>query len=167
MTRAHVNVAGWGSVARMHPTSPQLSGDTLAHVSEETSSYQADDQFDRQYDDQTDTQVDEALDAMSDVRRQLAEVPAAVVVANHAMGLYELAAIHLSAAPPDLFQAALSIDAFACLVEGLGDRIGENAATLRDALGNIRIAFVQIKNQLTADAGPPAEEPRPSSSDPA
>ena len=103
----------------------------------------------------TDTQVDEALDAMSDVRRQLAEVPAAVVVANHAMGLYELAAIHLSAAPPDLVQAALSIDAFACLVEGLGDRIGENAATLRDALGNIRIAFVQIKNQLTAEASAP------------
>src|SRR3954454_25229466 len=60
---------------------------------------------------------------MDEVRRQLASVPAAVVVANHAMGLYELAAIHLSSQPPDLVQAALSIDAFACLVEGLGDRI--------------------------------------------
>lgn len=101
---------------------------------------------------QLDTQVDDALEAMQDVRRQLAEVPAEVVVANHVMGLYELGAIHLSAEPPDLVAAALAIDAVACLVEGLGDRIGDDAATMRDALGNIRIAFVQIKNQLTASA---------------
>ena len=92
------------------------------------------------------TQVDTAREAMEDVRRQLAEVPASVVVANHVMGLYELAAIHLSAIPPDLNQAVLAIDAVACLVEGLGDRLGEGAATMRDALANIRIAFVQIKN---------------------
>jgi len=146
MTRTHVNVAGWGLYALLHPTSPQLSGDTLAHVSEETSDKQVNDYMG---DHDGDTQVDEALDAMAEVRRQLAEVPASVVVANHAMGLYELAAIHLSSNPPDLAQAALSIDAFACLVDGLGDRIGENAPTLRDALGNIRIAFVQIKKQIT------------------
>ena len=93
------------------------------------------------------TQVDDALQAMQDVRRELAEVPASVVITNHVMGLYELAAIHLSATPPDLRQAVLAIDAVACLVEGLGDRLGEDAATMRDALGNIRIAFVQIKNQ--------------------
>lgn len=135
MTRTHARVAGWGSVARMHPTSPQLSAGTLAHVQEETSN----------------TQVDDAMDAMIDVRRQLAEVPAEVVVANHVMGLYELAAIHLSAAEPDLFSAALAIDSVACLVEGLGDRLGDDAATMRDALGNIRIAFVQIKNQIAAE----------------
>jgi hypothetical protein len=101
-------------------------------------------------DETSNTQVDEALDAMQDVRRQLAEVPAAVVVSNHVMGLYELAAIHLSATPPDFAQAALAIDAVACLVEGLGDRLGEDAATMRDALGNIRIAFVQLKNAATS-----------------
>ena len=110
---------------------------TLQHVEEETSN----------------TQVDDALGAMADVRRQLAEVPAEVVVTNHVMGLYELAAIHLSASPPDLVQAALAIDAVACLVEGLGDRLGDDAATMRDALGNIRIAFVQIKSQFTAQRG--------------
>jgi hypothetical protein len=61
------------------------------------------------------------------------------------MGLYELAAIHLGAAPPDLGQAALAIDAVGCLVDGLGDRLGPDSATLRDALQNIRLAFVQIK----------------------
>ena len=69
-----------------------------------------------------------------------------MVVANHVMGLYELAAIHLSATPADLVQAALAIDAVGCVVEGLGERLGDDAPTLRDALANIRIAFVQIKN---------------------
>ncbi len=137
MTRAHADVAGWGFVARVHPTSPQLSGGTLAHVDEETSS----------------TQVDDARQAMHDVRRQLAEVPASVVVTNHVMGLYELAAIHLSADPPDLVQAALAIDSVACLVDSLGDRLGDGASTMRDALANIRIAFVQIKNQMTSRTG--------------
>ena len=93
------------------------------------------------------TQVDDALQAMEDVRRQLIDVPAEVVVTNHVMGLYELAAIHLSATPPDLRQAVLAIDAVACLVEGLGDRLGAEEPTLRDALANIRLAFVQIKGQ--------------------
>jgi hypothetical protein len=94
-------------------------------------------------------QIDEA-------RARVAEVPAEVVVINHAMGLYELAAIHLSAAPPDLIAAALAIDAFACLVEGLGDRLGPDVATLRDALAQIRMAFVQIK-QGAEGAEAPAE----------
>jgi len=103
------------------------------------------------------TQVDDARQAMEDARRQIAEVPAQVVVANHVMGLYELAAIHLSNDPPDLLQAALAIDAVACLVDGLGDRIGEEAATMRAALLNIRTAFVQINNQLTRQD--PVDEP--------
>lgn len=97
-------------------------------------------------DDDLDSLVDEAQDALQESRRRLAEVPADVVVANHVMGLYELAAIHLGANPPDLVQAALAIDAVGCLVEGLGPRLGPDAPTLTDALANIRLAFVQIKD---------------------
>ena len=92
----------------------------------------------------------EAERAMAEARERLSEVPAEIVITNHVMGLYELAAIHLSATPPDLRQAVLAIDAVACLVDGLGDRLGEEAPTLRDALNNIRLAFVQIKGQVTA-----------------
>ena len=79
----------------------------------------------------------------------MAQAPAEVVVTNHVMGLYELAAIHLSADEPDLRSAALAIDAVACLVDGLGDRLGPEAVTMRDALANIRLAFVQIKAHAT------------------
>ena len=89
--------------------------------------------------------LDDAQRAMLDARRRLAGVPAEVVVSNHVMGLYELAAIHLSAEPPSLVEAALAIDAVGCLVDGLGTRLGEDSATLQAALANIRLAFVQIK----------------------
>ena len=99
----------------------------------------------------SDDAVADAQAAIDEARRRVAEVPAEVVVTNHVMGLYELAAIHLSANPPDLVQSALAIDAVACLVDGLGDRLGDEAPTMRDALNNIRLAFVQIKG-ATAEA---------------
>src|SRR4051812_22596570 len=83
---------------------------------------------------------------MDQVRRELASVPAAVVVANHAMGLYELAAIHLSTDPPNFPEAQLAIDGVSALVEGLQGRLGENEPTLRDALGQLRLAYVQLHN---------------------
>jgi len=87
-------------------------------------------------------------EVLAETRQRLAQVPAEVVVVNHAMGLYELAAIHLSSQPANLLESALAIDAFACLVEGLGERLGPDVATLRDALNQIRLAFVQIKGAL-------------------
>ena len=108
--------------------------------------------------DESDLDADEAVDgspdaigdaqaAIDDARRRVAEVPAEVVVTNHVMGLYELAAIHLSAEQPDLHSAALAIDAVASLVDGLGERLGPDVTSLRDALANIRLAFVEIKGR--------------------
>jgi hypothetical protein len=63
------------------------------------------------------------------------------------MGLFELAAIHLGLDDPALDQARLAIDAMAALVDGLGDRLGDSAPVLRDALAQIRLAFVQVSNR--------------------
>ena len=87
----------------------------------------------------------QVAEELADARRRVAEVPAEEVVANHAMGLFELAAIHLSQQPPNLASAALAIDALGALVEGLDDRLGANGGVLRDALAQIRMAFVQVK----------------------
>ena len=87
---------------------------------------------------------------MDDVRRQLASVSAAVVVANHAMGLYELAAIHLSSQPPSFSEAQLAIDAMAAIVDGLVGRLGENEDTLKDALNQLKMAYVQLRGAAAA-----------------
>jgi hypothetical protein len=133
-------------------------------MSDETSDSEFDSEFDEideidemdEFDDGPELD-DDQLDAlaaaqreMNEARARLSEIPAEVVITNHVMGLYELAAIHLSATPPDLRQSALAIDAVACLVDGLGARLGEEAPTMQDALANIRLAFVQIKGQIDA-----------------
>lgn len=118
-------------------------------MSDETSDIDPGQPLDDELDDETADTLAAAESAMNEARARLAEVPAEVVVTNHVMGLYELAAIHLSATPPDLHQSALAIDAVACLVDGLGDRLGAEATTMQDALNNIRLAFVQIKGQVS------------------
>ena len=52
--------------------------------------------------------------------------------------------------------ASLAIDAMAMLVDGLGDRLGDEASTMRDALANIKLAFVSVKAQ-TGQASSDAE----------
>jgi hypothetical protein len=89
----------------------------------------------------------EAMAAQLDqLRDQLAKTPAAEVVANHAFGLFELAALHLSLQPPQLDQAQVAIDALAALVDGMQGRLGEPEAQLREGLAQLRIAYVQIKS---------------------
>jgi hypothetical protein len=118
-----------------------VAGYSVARMSDDASFHPDDPNF-------ADKEADMA-NALADARRRVADVPAETIVANHAMGLYELAAIHLSAQPPRLVDAALGIDALACLVEGLGDRLGESSNILTEALQQIRLAFVQVKGTLT------------------
>jgi hypothetical protein len=88
--------------------------------------------------------------AMAEARAVLA-TPVIDQVAAHAMGLFELAALHLerqaaTGEAPDLAEASLAIDAMAALVEGLGERLGKYRASLADALAQLRLAFVQASN---------------------
>jgi hypothetical protein len=81
------------------------------------------------------------------VRTELAATSVADLVANHAIGLWQLAVLHLTpeaGAPARLDEAGLAIDAMAALLDGVGDRLGENEPPLRDALSQLRLAFVQV-----------------------
>jgi hypothetical protein len=98
---------------------------------------------------------------LEELRRELAETPAAVVVANHAYGLFELAALHLSLRPPQLDQARLAIDAFGALVEGLEGRLAEREPELKEALAQIRLAFVRIASATSGPDGASAAKQAP------
>ena len=95
---------------------------------------------------------------LEELRHQLAATPAEVVVANHAYGLFELAAIHLSQQPPRLDEARLAVDALGALVEGLAGRLGEAEESLVSALAQIRLAYVQITGAARAGGEPGGAE---------
>ena len=92
-------------------------------------------------------QLEQAVVQMAETERQLATTPPEVVIANHIMGIYELAAIHLRQNPPNLNEATLAIDAMSAIVDGLEDRLGENEATLRSAREQLQQAFVAISGE--------------------
>ena len=80
------------------------------------------------------------------------DCPASIVIANHAMGIYELAALHLTAAVPALPEASLAIDALAALLDGLRGRLGEAEETLTDALVQLRRAYLEVHGRAGVDA---------------
>jgi hypothetical protein len=92
---------------------------------------------------------------LQQLQEQLAQTPVELVIANHAFGLFELGALHLSVQPPQLDQARLAIDALAALVEGLAGRLGEHEPQLKDGLAQLRMAFVQIRAARRPNGGEP------------
>jgi hypothetical protein len=96
-------------------------------------------------DDEREPTPEEFEAELAEVQRQLAETPARVVITNHCVGLFNLAALHLNQAEPNFVESQLAIDALAAVVDALGDRLGDDAPVLADALAQIRLAFVQVK----------------------
>lgn len=94
----------------------------------------------------------ELVTEMAEAQQRLAAAPAADVIANHAMGLYEFAAIKLGSEPPQLGDARTAIDALGGLLEASGDRLGEHGRALGDALDQIRMAWVQVNDAAGAAA---------------
>jgi hypothetical protein len=100
----------------------------------------------------------EELEAMGRLHDQLRATPAIDVVANHVVQLFQLALVYLGAgvggtdeasgAPvADLVQASIVIDTMAAIVDGLGPRLGEHEQTLRDALTQLQLLWVEIADE--------------------
>lgn len=81
------------------------------------------------------------------MRRQMLELPASDVIAQHAVALYELAALHLSESEPRLPDARLAIDALTALVEGLSGRLGPAEQALAEALPQLKMAYVEAADR--------------------
>ena len=88
---------------------------------------------------------------LAEARQRLAETPAAEVVANHVMGIYELAAIHLSSQPPALEESEVAIDAMTAILSVLENRLGQNETVLKEALQQIQMAYVQIRDSINTE----------------
>lgn len=101
---------------------------------------------------------EELAEHIKAMQAQMLAAPASAVVANQCMALLELAALYLSPQPPKLEDARLAIDAMAAIVEGLGSRLGLNEHPLREALSQIRLAYVEERSRL--DQSRPRSEDR-------
>jgi hypothetical protein len=105
----------------------------------------------------------EEIEAVRQVQAQIRATPAAAIVANHVVQLFELALVYLGVATPpdeqgripapDLAQAGVAVDAMTALIDGLGPRYGEDEATLRDALAQIQMIYVQVADALAEATG--------------
>lgn len=93
------------------------------------------------------------LGEMMRVRREIAATPAAEMISNHLIRFLDLATIYLEGEPPAFAEAATAIEAFRCVLEGIGDRLGEHQAMLTEALGQVQMIFVQVK-QAHEDVSP-------------
>ncbi len=92
-------------------------------------------------------------------RQAILEADPAAIVANHAFGIYELAALHVTSDDPDLVAARLAIDALGALLDGVKGRLGEAEPTLADALHNIKLGYVQRVSATKAAAQTTADPP--------
>lgn len=90
---------------------------------------------------------EQLVDELRQAREQLSQTPASLIVANHAIGLFQLAAIHLDQESPKLEEARLAIDALAALVDGLSGRLGDEEESLREALAQLQLAYVEVSKR--------------------
>lgn len=84
---------------------------------------------------------------LAEARARLMETEVSTVLANHALGIYELGAIHLTADEPNFPEAKLAIDAMSGLVEAAEGRLGEAETTLKEALHQVKLAYVTRLNE--------------------
>jgi hypothetical protein len=100
----------------------------------------------------------ELVTQMAEAQQRLAGAPADDVVANHAMGLYEFAAIKLGSEPPQLADARIAIDALGAVMDAVGGHLGRHTEALSEALDSIRMVWVQINDAVSQGEGTATSE---------
>ncbi len=91
--------------------------------------------------------AEQIIAEMAHVRAEIVAAPAEQIVANHLIGLYELASAHLSQPEPNFIAASLAIDSIAAVLAATEGRLGESEEQLRQALVVVQTFFVRRKEQ--------------------
>ncbi|MEA2842524.1 MAG: hypothetical protein QOJ69_195 [Actinomycetota bacterium] len=109
----------------------------------------SDEQLQRSADtaDPTEAEARELAELMA-IQAQILATPCAMVVADHCMSLYELAALYLSPDPPQLADARVAIDSLAALIDVLGSKLGEHESALKQGLSQLRNGWVEAQDRL-------------------
>ncbi len=97
-------------------------------------------------------QLQAELAEMMRVRREVAATPASEMLTNYLMRFFDLATIYLEGEPPAFGEAATVIEAFRAVLDAVGPRLDEHEAVLREALGQLQMVFVQVKNATEGTA---------------
>lgn len=88
------------------------------------------------------------------ILQQIAQTPAVNLVVNAAMSLIDVASVKLQTG--QLSDAQLAIDALDALVDGLGARLSSAETPLRQALGQLQLAYAEAGGLAAAPPqGPP------------
>jgi hypothetical protein len=96
--------------------------------------------------------AEEYAQQIEEMRRQLLDLPAGVVVGQHALQFFDVAGLYLSQSPPRIEDARIAIDALAAVVEHLGSRLGEAETPIRQALHQAQLAFVEAARSAGTSA---------------
>ncbi len=125
------------------PVDPDQPGTPLSQSTPESGGFGGPEDFGGPHDGDEDIDPEQ----MREMLTRLAATPVEAIVTQFVVQLQELAVLHLGIAQErgeSLPQAALAIDAFAALVEGLGLRLEPNAEALKQVLAQLRLAFVEV-----------------------
>jgi hypothetical protein len=98
-------------------------------------------------------QAEAMIEQMADVQRQIAGTPAAQLVANHAMGFFELAAIKLSQEPPQFADAQLrSMPSPRCSMPSAHGSATTSRRSSR-SLSQLQLAFITLRTAAPTPEG--------------
>lgn len=92
---------------------------------------------------------------LAEIRQNILETPIELILAQHFLGLSEIAVIHLSEANPNLESARLVINAMNGIVSATQGELGDAEEALQLALHQVQMEYVKVSQK----ASQPQESP--------
>lgn len=102
-------------------------------------------------------EVEEVVGQLAAAQQQLLTTPIEHMIAQHAVGLRELALLHLQQAHPDFRAAKLAIDAIGGMLQATSSQLGELGEPLTRDLQQLQMMFVSAHEAFTQQSTDPAE----------